>query len=92
MATITTPQSTQYSSITIPNMPSVAFNVTPSDSDEFDNGIHLYVGQTGNVRCISELHPEIVTFNNFPGGLVLPVKVKKVFLTGTTASNLIGIE
>lgn len=92
MAIIQTPSSTMFSEYIVPSMPSVAYAVGTSDSDEFDNGIHIYVGVQGDIKIVPELGNEPVTFLNFPAGLVLPVKVKKIFATGTTASNLVGIE
>jgi hypothetical protein len=92
MATIDTGPSTQGDGYIVPAMPSHAFSVTKSDVDVFIHGIHIYVGTSGDVAVVPENDNTSVVFKNFPSGLVLPVKVKKVLSTGTTASDLVGVS
>lgn len=68
-----------------------AVAVTPSDSaDLARNAIKgLYVGTTGNVK-VTTVGGLTVTFNTVPVGF-FPVQVKRVWSTGTTASNIIAL-
>ena len=68
-----------------------AFAITGSDSTDltvFPRAI--YVGGAGNVKVVT-LGGDEVTFNGVLAGTILPVRVKKVFSTGTSATNLIGV-
>jgi hypothetical protein len=49
----------------------------------------LYIGVTGNVAVMWE-DGTTVTFPNVPVG-ILPVMVKKVLATGTTASGIVAL-
>ncbi|MBM3496768.1 MAG: hypothetical protein FJX72_20970 [Armatimonadetes bacterium] len=67
-----------------------AFAVTPNDSTDLtDWALALYVGVSGNVK-VTTWAGETVTFANAPVG-VLPVRVRRVFATGTTASSILGL-
>lgn len=50
----------------------------------------LYVGVTGNVAIVAS-DGSTATFINVQGGTVLPVRVKRVNTSGTTASSLVAI-
>jgi len=68
-----------------------AFAITGSDSTDltvFPRAI--YVGGAGNVKVVT-LGGDEVTFNGVLAGTILPVRVKKVFSTGISATNLIGV-
>ena len=68
-----------------------AFAITGNDSTDltvFPRAI--YVGGAGNVKVIT-LGGDTVTFSGVLAGTVIPVRVKRVFSTDTTATNLIGI-
>lgn len=64
--------------------------VTNDTTDLTKNARAIYVGVTGNIICIL-LSGAQVTFNAVPAGSILPVAVKRVLATGTTATNLIGL-
>lgn len=67
-----------------------AFAVTPSDGTDLTNRVvALYVGAAGDVK-LDTWGGETVTFTNVPVG-VLPVRVRRVYATGTTASGIIGL-
>ena len=70
-------------------IPTRAKAITTSDSADnyFDS---IYVGGDGNVAVITA-GGDTITFQGVLGGTILPVKVKKVLATGTTATNLVGL-
>lgn len=66
-----------------------AIAVTPADSDLTLPFRGLYVGTTGNIK-VTDLYGNAVTFNSVPVGF-FPVGVTRVWSTGTTASNIVGL-
>lgn len=65
--------------------------VTPNDSTDLTNTARaLYVGTGGDVK-VTTAGNDTVTFNDVQGGSILPVRIKRVFSTGTTASNMVAI-
>jgi hypothetical protein len=80
-----------------------AFNaqvVTPNDSQNLvlsgssivgiDNGACLFIGTGGNVT-ITTIGGQTVTLTNLADGVFIPIQVKKVFATGTTASDILAL-
>lgn len=68
------------------------FVVTASDSVNFERVAKaLYVGGGGNISLLAEDGDTSVTFSAVPSGYILPVRVRRVNVTGTTASNIIGL-
>ncbi len=65
--------------------------ITPADSDLDQPVAALYIGGDGNVR-VTTSHGQDVTFTGMLVGTFLPVKVKRVWSTNTTATNLIGLR
>ena len=67
-------------------------NVTVSDTVNLPQGVcrALYVGVTGNV-VIVDGHDFVRTFYNAQAGSVLPVQVKRVNSTNTTATQLLAL-
>jgi hypothetical protein len=61
-------------------------SVTASDSVDCKPGL-LYVGTAGNIK-IDTLDGDTVTLTNIAAGIVHPIWVKRVYATGTTASNI----
>lgn len=65
--------------------------VTPSDSVDLDRPMRaLYVGGTGTVT-LALLDNSTVLFTAVPVGAILPVQFRRVNLTGTTATLLVGM-
>jgi hypothetical protein len=57
---------------------------------ETDEPAVLYVGGAGNVR-VRTVGGNDVAFNGLTAGQFVPVQVKRVFTTGTTATNLVAL-
>lgn len=53
--------------------------------------IALYVGTEGNV-AVRTAGQDTVTFVAVPAGTILPVVIDKLLSTGTTASNIVGLN
>lgn len=51
----------------------------------------LYVGGAGNIALIAEDSNTTVTFSNVPSGFILPIRVRRILVTGTTATNILGL-
>ena len=65
--------------------------VTVSDSTNLSSVSRaLYVGTAGNVAAVMP-NDDVVLFSNVPAGMILPVRVKRVNATNTTASNIVAL-
>ena len=65
--------------------------VTPSDSTDLTYLARaLYIGSGGNL-VIDVADGATVTFTNVMSGSILPVRVKRVRATSTTASNIVAL-
>ena len=53
-------------------------------------GCVLYVGNTGNLRVLTSSNADL-TFVGIPAGSFVPVQVKRVFVAGTTATDIIAL-
>ena len=74
-----------------------AASVTPSDTVDIpsvtggtNNGCVLYVGGAGNVRVLT-VGGDDVTFVGLSAGQFIPVQVKRVYATSTTATNIVAL-
>lgn len=68
-----------------------AFAVSPNDSTDLTNYTRaLYIGGAGAVK-VDTTGGDTVTFSAVPVGTVLPICVKRVYNTGTTATLIIGL-
>lgn len=68
-----------------------AFAVTPSDSTDLAAPARaLYVGGSGNVK-INDSGNGAVTFYGVAAGSILPVMARRVYATGTTATNIVAL-
>lgn len=68
-----------------------AFDVTPNDSadlSQFTRG--LYLGNAGDVK-VDTIGGDTVTFTSLSAGVIHPIRVARVYATGTTATNIIGV-
>lgn len=70
---------------------SQAFAVTPSDGTDFARTVRgLYVGGTGNVVAVFP-DDTTVTFQAVPAGTILPIRIKRVNSTSTTATLMVAL-
>ena len=66
--------------------------ITPSDADDLPYTCRsLYVGGAGDVR-VRMINGELVTFAGVAASSLLPVAVVRVYATGTTATNIVGLK
>lgn len=65
--------------------------VTPSDSTNLPNGdcVALYIGTAGTLRVMC-VNGRDLTFAATVAG-VLPLKVRRVYSTGTSATNIVAM-
>lgn len=69
-----------------------AITITPDDATDLSNITRgLYIGATGNVRVLLLYDTTPVTFVGAVKGSILPIRVKRVYATGTTATDLVGL-
>ncbi len=68
------------------------FAITPHDSNQLARTTrYIYVGGAGAVALVTKAGTTL-TFAAVPVGTVLPVRASIVKATGTTATNLIGLD
>lgn len=66
--------------------------VTPNDGTDLPRGCRaLYVGGSGTVVLIFDKDTSSVSLVGVVAGSVLPVRVKRVLATGTTATNIVAL-
>jgi hypothetical protein len=65
--------------------------ITPDDDNDLPIPVNLFVGSTGDIVVIPQGGDSPVTFTAFPSNTLLPVRVKRVLATGTSATNLKGL-
>lgn len=66
---------------------------TPTQSDAMDDPdgpfSALWVGGTGNVK-VTAVGGTVAVFTAVPAGTYLSIRIRRVWSTGTTATNMIG--
>jgi len=80
---------TNYSP-TFPMFPGGATTFTASNTVNLETPSVIYVGGTGNVKVTTAQGDE-TTFVGVAAGSVIPVQVVRVWVTGTTATNMLRI-
>lgn len=67
------------------------FSITPNDTTNLVKETRaIYVGGAGNLK-VETVAGSILVFTSVSAGTVYPLRIRKVFSTGTTASNLLGL-
>lgn len=77
-----------YENASIPNN---AVAVTPNDSADLTKPAILSIGTGGDVTVDCLETGTNITFKNRQDGSELPVRVTRVYSTGTTASNILAL-
>lgn len=67
-----------------------AISITKADSDLAHPVRSLYIGGAGNIR-VTTVNGHDVTFVGVLAGTILPVSVKRVWSTNTTATSIVGL-
>ncbi len=71
---------------------STAAPITPTDASDLPQASRaLYVGAPGDLHLRLTSGDEI-TLHNVLGGAIYPLRVARVFATGTTAGALVGLS
>lgn len=67
-------------------------SITPSDTDFVPHGrtTGLYIAATANIT-VDDPMGNPVTFTGLAGGIVHPIRTKRVRSTGTTATGIVGL-
>ena len=66
-------------------------SVTPADGSDLAHVSRaLYIGGTGDVK-IDTISGDTVTFTGVLAGSFLPIRVARVYSTGTTATNILSV-
>lgn len=68
-----------------------AVAVSPNDTTDLGSVRALYIGSTGSISVLLHEDDTPVTFANVPAGALLPIAVRVVRTTGTTASNILAL-
>lgn len=67
------------------------FAITPSDGADLPDVTRaIYVGGPGHVRLVLESGATL-TFSNVSSGALLPLRVRRLLATGTTATAIAGL-
>lgn len=67
-----------------------AASVTPNDSTDIRPTRALFVGAAGDIKVDMSLGTTL-TFANVQAGSILPVQVKRVYSTDTTATDIVAL-
>lgn len=67
-----------------------AASVTPNDSTDIRPTRALFVGAAGDIKVDMALGTTL-TFANVQAGSILPVQVKRVYSTDTTATDIVAL-
>ena len=68
-----------------------AATVTPSDTTQLGGVRGLFVGGAGNINLETEAGTTLV-FTGVTAGSILPIRVKRVLSTSTTATNIVALK
>ena len=66
-------------------------SITPNDGTDLSSPTRgIYVGASGDLKVIS-LDGNDVTFADLAAGVIHPISCTRVYSTGTTATDIVGI-
>ena len=67
-------------------------DIVPNNTVDFERVTRgIYVGGAGNLR-VTFVGGQTVTLFNVVAGMIYPLRVSRVWATGTTATNLVGLR
>ena len=67
------------------------FAITPSNSVDLPNEtIAIYLGTPGDLKIDAAETGAEITFKNLSNGVFHPIRAKRVYATGTSATEIIG--
>lgn len=66
--------------------------VVPADDGALTKVKGLYIGTGGDIKVDMDASGTAITFKNVPDGTFLWLRVSRVYLTGTTASNIVSLH
>ena len=68
-----------------------AFVIAPDNVNDLDHVTRaIYVGGYGDLR-VTTIGDDVVTFVGLAAGLLHAIRVKRVWVAGTTATNIVGL-
>ena len=68
-----------------------AFPIIPDDAAPLAQTTRaIYTGSGGDIALVMQ-GGSTVTFKTVPAGVVLPLRVSKIMVTGTTATTMLGL-
>ena len=68
-----------------------AFAITGNDSTDLTTSTRgIYIGGAGNLK-VDMVSGNTVTFTGVLAGVVYPIRARRVYATGTTATGIIGL-
>lgn len=81
----------RLSDLTVPATRAFDAYAAKSDAADLTNAARaLYVGSTGDVK-VTTTGGDTVTFTNVQAGTFLPVRVARLWSTGTTVTDCLGL-
>lgn len=89
MATQKLSPTATHTSAAIPAFPRNAVDIVLGD--DYDTPVTVYVGGAGDISCVPFNCKTTHVFKGLRAGQVLPVQVKRLNASGTTATNLVGM-
>ena len=67
------------------------FEITPSNTEDLERVTRgIYVGVSGDLK-VDLASGDTITFVGINGGQIHPIRVRRVYATGTDATDLIGV-
>lgn len=77
--------------LTLGNPAGGGFAVTPNDSANLSaTTTGIYVGVSGHVK-VDMANGNTITFPNLQAGVIHPIRARRVYATGTTATSIVGV-
>lgn len=71
-------------------VPTKAAVVVPADAGTLVNFNRMFIGGAGNLK-VDLQDGSNVTFTGIPAGFLLELSVSRVYATGTTCTNMVGL-